>query len=253
MLYEVITEATNSFYLKVPAIVKQYMKKVGDLTGRHYQPFDYVGDPEADRVVVAMGSGCEAIEETIEKLNAMGERLGLIKVRLYRPFDIPEFLLTLPASVETLTVLDRTKEPGAIGEPLYQDVCTAFMEHGEGPRVIGGRYGLSSKEFNPSMIKAVYDNMKALSPKNHFTVGIIDDVTHTSLKVEKGFDAAPEGTVSAKFWGLGSDGTVGANQSAITIIGDNTDKYAQGYFAYDSKKSGGLTVSHLRFGDVKIT
>lgn len=245
-------EATNSFYLKVPAIVKQYMKKVGDLTGRHYQPFDYVGDPEADRVVVAMGSGCEAIEETIEKLNAMGERLGLIKVRLYRPFDIPEFLLTLPASVETLTVLDRTKEPGAIGEPLYQDVCTAFMEHGEGPRVIGGRYGLSSKEFNPSMIKAVYDNMKALSPKNHFTVGIIDDVTHTSLKVEKGFDAAPEGTVSAKFWGLGSDGTVGANQSAITIIGDNTDKYAQGYFAYDSKKSGGLTVSHLRFGDVKI-
>ena len=245
-------EATNSFYLKVPAIVKQYMEKVGELTGRHYQPFDYVGHPEADRVVVAMGSGCEAIEETIEKLNGMGERLGLIKVRLYRPFDIPEFLRTLPASVEALTVLDRTKEPGAIGEPLYQDVCTAFMEHGEGPRIIGGRYGLSSKEFNPSMIKAVYDNMKALSPKNHFTVGIIDDVTHTSLKVEKGFDAAPEGTVAAKFWGLGSDGTVGANQSAITIIGDNTDKYAQGYFAYDSKKSGGLTVSHLRFGDVKI-
>jgi len=245
-------EATNSFYLKVPAIVKQYMKKVGDLTGRHYQPFDYVGDPEADRVVVAMGSSCEAIEETIEKLNAMGERLGLIKVRLYRPFDIQEFLRTVPASVETLTVLDRTKEPGAIGEPLYQDICTAFMEHGEGPRIIGGRYGLSSKEFNPSMVKAVYDNMKAMSPKNHFTVGIIDDVTHTSLDVEKGFDAAPAGTISAKFWGLGSDGTVGANQSAITIIGDNTDKYAQGYFAYDSKKSGGLTVSHLRFGDVKI-
>ncbi|MGD9826569.1 pyruvate:ferredoxin (flavodoxin) oxidoreductase [Desulfobacter sp.] len=245
-------EATNSFYLKVPAIVKQYMKKVGDLTGRHYQPFDYVGDPEADRVVVAMGSSCEAIEETIEKLNATGERLGLIKVRLYRPFDIREFLLTVPASVETLTVLDRTKEPGAIGEPLYQDICTAFMEHGEGPRIIGGRYGLSSKEFNPSMVKAVFDNMKAMSPKNHFTVGIIDDVTHTSLDVKKGFDAAPAGTISAKFWGLGSDGTVGANQSAITIIGDNTDKYAQGYFAYDSKKSGGLTVSHLRFGDVKI-
>ncbi|WP_020585218.1 pyruvate:ferredoxin (flavodoxin) oxidoreductase [Desulfobacter curvatus] len=245
-------EATNSFYLKVPAIVKHYMKKVGELTGRRYQPFDYVGDPEADRVVVAMGSSCEAIEETIDKLNAMGERLGLIKVRLYRPFDIEEFLRTVPASVETLTVIDRTKEPGALGEPLYQDVCTAFMEHGEGPRIIGGRYGLSSKEFNPSMVKAIYDNMKALSPKNHFTVGIIDDVTHTSLDVEKGFDAAPEGTVSAKFWGLGSDGTVGANQSAITIIGDNTDKYAQGYFAYDSKKSGGLTVSHLRFGDVKI-
>ncbi|MCG8548912.1 MAG: pyruvate:ferredoxin (flavodoxin) oxidoreductase, partial [Desulfobacterales bacterium] len=245
-------EATNSFYLKVPAIVKHYMKKVGELTGRHYQPFDYVGDPEADRVIVAMGSSCEAIEETIDKLNAMGQRLGLVKVRLYRPFDIEEFLRTVPASVETITVIDRTKEPGALGEPLYQDVCTAFMEHGEGPRIIGGRYGLSSKEFNPSMVKAIYDNMKALSPKNHFTVGIIDDVTHTSLEVEKGFDTAPEGTISAKFWGLGSDGTVGANQSAIAIIGDNTDKYAQGYFAYDSKKSGGLTVSHLRFGDVKI-
>jgi len=245
-------EATNSFYLKVPAIVKHYMKKVGDLTGRHYQPFDYVGDPEADRVIVAMGSSCEAIEETIEKLNGQGERLGLVKVRLYRPFDIQEFLQTIPASVETLTVIDRTKEPGALGEPLYQDVCTAFMEYGEGPRIIGGRYGLSSKEFNPAMVKAIYDNMKSVSPKNHFTVGIIDDVTHTSLDVEKGFDAAPEGTISAKFWGLGSDGTVGANQSAIAIIGDNTDKYAQGYFAYDSKKSGGLTVSHLRFGDVKI-
>lgn len=245
-------EATNAFYLKVPAIVKHYMKKVGDLTGRHYQPFDYVGDPEADRVIVAMGSSCEAIEETIDKLNAQGERLGLVKVRLYRPFDIQEFLRSVPASVETLTVIDRTKEPGALGEPLYQDVCTAFMEYGEGPRIIGGRYGLSSKEFNPSMVKAIYDNMKSVSPKNHFTVGIIDDVTHTSLDVEKGFDAAPEGTISAKFWGLGSDGTVGANQSAIAIIGDNTDKYAQGYFAYDSKKSGGLTVSHLRFGDVKI-
>nr|WP_319392108.1 pyruvate:ferredoxin (flavodoxin) oxidoreductase [uncultured Desulfobacter sp.] len=245
-------EATNSFYLKVPAIVKHYMKKVGDLTGRHYQPFDYVGDPEADRVIVAMGSSCEAIEETIDKLNGQGERLGLVKVRLYRPFDIQEFLRSVPASVETLTVIDRTKEPGALGEPLYQDVCTAFMEYGEGPRIIGGRYGLSSKEFNPSMVKAIYDNMKSVSPKNHFTVGIIDDVTHTSLDVEKGFDAAPEGTISAKFWGLGSDGTVGANQSAIAIIGDNTDKYAQGYFAYDSKKSGGLTVSHLRFGDVKI-
>ena len=245
-------EATNSYYLKVPAIVKHYMKKVGDLTGRRYQPFDYVGDPEADRVIVAMGSSCEAIEETIDKLNSQGERLGLVKVRLYRPFDIEEFLRSVPASVETLTVIDRTKEPGALGEPLYQDVCTAFMEYGEGPRIIGGRYGLSSKEFNPSMVKAIYDNMKSVSPKNHFTVGIVDDVTHTSLDVEKGFDAAPEGTISAKFWGLGSDGTVGANQSAIAIIGDNTDKYAQGYFAYDSKKSGGLTVSHLRFGDVKI-
>ncbi|MCF8125525.1 MAG: pyruvate:ferredoxin (flavodoxin) oxidoreductase [Desulfotignum sp.] len=245
-------EASNTYYLKVPAIVTAYMKKVGDLTGRPYRLFDYVGDPQASHVVVAMGSACEAIEESIACLNEQGYRLGLVKVRLYRPFDTQAFLQTVPATVETITVLDRTKEPGAIGEPLYTDVCTAFMEHGEGPKIIGGRYGLSSKEFNPSMIKAVYDNMNAVSPKNHFTVGIDDDVTHTSLDVEKGFDPAPEGTISAKFWGLGSDGTVGANQSAIKIIGDNTDKYAQGYFAYDSKKSGGLTVSHLRFGDVKI-
>jgi pyruvate-ferredoxin/flavodoxin oxidoreductase len=245
-------EASNSYYLKVPAIVKACMKKVGDLTGRHYKPFDYVGDPEADRVIVAMGSGCEAIEESIAQLNKEGQRLGLVKVRLYRPFDVEAFLNTIPSTVETITVLDRTKEPGAIGDPLYMDVCTAFMEYGEGPKIIGGRYGLSSKEFNPSMVKAVYNNMKVISPKNHFTVGIVDDVTHTSLDVVKGFDPAPKGTISAKFWGLGSDGTVGANQSAIKIIGDNTDKYAQGYFAYDSKKSGGLTVSHLRFGDVKI-
>ncbi len=245
-------EAVNKYYLEVSSIVKKYMKKVADLTGRRYNPFDYVGDPEADRVIVAMGSGCEAIEESIVKLNAQGERLGLVKVRLYRPFDTDEFLKTIPATAETITVLDRTKEPGAIGEPLYTDVCTAFMENGEGPKIVGGRYGLSSKEFNPSMIKAVYDNMKAIKPKNHFTVGIEDDVTHTSLEVTKGFDPAPAGTISSKFWGLGSDGTVGANQSAIKIIGDNTDKYAQGYFAYDSKKSGGLTVSHLRFGDVPI-
>jgi pyruvate-ferredoxin/flavodoxin oxidoreductase len=245
-------EAANRYYLKVPAIVTACMKKVGDLTGRPYRLFDYVGDPQAAHVVVAMGSACEAIEESIACLNDQGYRLGLVKVRLYRPFDVQAFLRAIPGTVETLTVLDRTKEPGAIGEPLYTDVCTAFMEYGEGPKIIGGRYGLSSKEFNPSMIKAVYDNMASISPKNHFTVGIEDDVTHTSLAVTKGFDPAPEGTIAAKFWGLGSDGTVGANQSAIKIIGDNTDKYAQGYFAYDSKKSGGLTVSHLRFGDVKI-
>ena len=245
-------EACNKYYLATPAIVKKYMKKVGELTGRHYKPFDYVGDPEADRVIVAMGSACEAIEEAITALNAQGQRLGLVKVRLYRPFDTQEFLNTVPATAETITVLDRTKEPGAIGEPLYTDVCTAFMEYGEGPKIIGGRYGLSSKEFTPDMIMSIYDNMNVVSPKNHFTVGIVDDVTHTSLEVGKGFDPAPEGTIAAKFYGLGADGTVGANQSAIKIIGDNTDKYAQGYFAYDSKKSGGLTVSHLRFGDVKI-
>ncbi len=245
-------EAANSYYLKVPAIVKDCMKKVGDLTGRPYNLFDYVGDPQADKIIVAMGSGCEAIEESINWLNADGERLGLVKVRLYRPFDRESFLRAIPATVDTITVLDRTKEPGALGEPLYMDVCTAFMEHGITPKIIGGRYGLSSKEFTPNMIKAVYDNMKSFQPKNHFTVGIIDDVTHTSLEVKTGFHPAPAGTIAAKFWGLGADGTVGANQSAIAIIGDNTDKYAQGYFAYDSKKSGGLTVSHLRFGDVPI-
>ncbi len=245
-------EAANSFYLKVPGIVKETMKKVSDLTGREYNLFDYVGHPEAERVIVAMGSGCEAIEESINELNNQGERLGLVKVRLYRPFDTESFLGVIPSTVETLTVLDRTKEPGALGEPLYTDVCTAFMEYGESPKIVGGRYGLSSKEFNPNMIKAVFDNMKSIQPKNHFTVGIVDDVTHTSLEVKKGFDPAPEGTITSKFWGLGSDGTVGANQSAIAIIGDNTEKYAQGYFAYDSKKSGGLTVSHLRFGDVPI-
>ncbi len=246
-------EAVNPYYLKIPAIVKDCMNKVKNLTGRSYNLFDYVGDPEADRVIVAMGSGCEAIEESIEKLNEDGERLGLVKVRLYRPFDTSAFLAALPASVETLTVLDRTKEPGSIGDPLYTDVCTAFMEKGFSPKIISGRYGLSSKEFNPPMIKAVCDNMMAFSPKNHFTVGIIDDVTRSSLEVtSSSFNPAPESTISAKFWGLGSDGTVGANQSAIKIIGDNTDKYAQGYFAYDSKKSGGLTVSHLRFGDSPI-
>ncbi|MBF0469027.1 MAG: pyruvate:ferredoxin (flavodoxin) oxidoreductase [Desulfamplus sp.] len=245
-------EAANSFYLKVPAIVKKYMDKVGDLTGRYYNLFDYFGDPEADRVIIAMGSSCEAIEETVTKLNNDGERVGVVKVRLYRPFDASAFMSAIPVSAETITVLDRTKEPGALGDPLYLDVCTAFMEKGEGPRVVGGRYGLGSKEFNPPMIKAVFDNMKSAGPKNHFTVGIKDDVTHSSLEPKWGFNPAPKGTVGAKFWGLGSDGTVGANQSAIKIIGDNTEKYAQGYFSYDSKKSGGITISHLRFGDVPI-
>ncbi|MBF0257918.1 MAG: pyruvate:ferredoxin (flavodoxin) oxidoreductase [Desulfamplus sp.] len=245
-------EAANSFYLKVSAIVKKYMDKVGDLTGRYYNLFDYFGDPEADRVIIAMGSSCEAIEETVTKLNNDGERVGVLKVRLYRPFDASAFMSAIPVSAETITVLDRTKEPGALGDPLYLDVCTAFMEKGEGPRIVGGRYGLGSKEFNPPMIKAVFDNMKSAGPKNHFTVGIKDDVTHSSLEPKHGFNPAPKGTVGAKFWGLGSDGTVGANQSAIKIIGDNTEKYAQGYFSYDSKKSGGITISHLRFGDVPI-
>ncbi len=245
-------EASNPYYLATSAIVQAYMDKVALLTGRYYHLFDYAGDPQAHRVIIAMGSGCEAIEESVNKLNSQGERVGVVKVRLYRPFDAAALLRAIPATAETLTILDRTKEPGALGDPLYMDVCTALMERGEGPRVVGGRYGLSSKEFNPPMIKAVFDNMKSVGPKNHFTVGIKDDVTHTSLELACDFNPAPEGTVGAKFWGLGSDGTVGANQSAIKIIGDNTDKYAQGYFAYDSKKSGGITISHLRFGDVPI-
>ncbi|MBI9088044.1 MAG: pyruvate:ferredoxin (flavodoxin) oxidoreductase [Desulfobacterium sp.] len=245
-------EAANLFYDRIPSIVKHYMEKVEELTGRAYKLFDYVGDPEADRIIISMGSSCEAIEETVTRLNQDGERVGLVKVRLYRPFDVQAMMAAIPATAETVTVLDRTKEPGSIGDPLYMDVCTAFMEKGEGPRIIGGRYGLGSKEFNAPMVKAVFDNMKSAGPKNHFTVGIKDDVTGSSLEVIPGFNPAPEGTVGAKFWGLGSDGTVGANQSAIKIIGDNTEKYAQGYFAYDSKKSGGITISHLRFGDLPI-
>ncbi len=245
-------EACNAFYDAVPAIVVDAMKKVTSITGRKYRPFDYVGHPEADRVIIAMGSGCEAIEEVIKYLNDQGQRVGLIKVRLFRPFSAEHMLKVLPSTVETVTVLDRTKEPGAPGDPLYLDVCTAFMEHGEAPRVLAGRYGLGSKEFTPSMIKAVYDNMLSCGPKNHFNVGIVDDVTHTNLDVEEEIYTVAPGTVQCKFFGLGADGTVGANKQAIKIIGDNTDMYAQAYFAYDSKKSGGFTVSHLRFGQSPI-
>ncbi len=241
-------EASNSFYLKVPGIVSDYMKKVGDLTGRQYRLFDYVGDPEADRIIISMGSSCETIEEVINYLSAQGEKVGLVKVRLLRPFSSEHLFAAIPRSAKNITVLDRTKEPGAMGEPLYQDVCTAFMERGQTPKIVGGRYGLGSKEFNPAMVLAVYENMKSNSPKNHFTVGISDDVTHTSLKVGESLDVTPKGTVQCKFWGIGADGTVGANKSAIKIIGDNTEMYAQAYFSYDSKKSGGVTISHLRFG-----
>jgi len=241
-------EAINPYYLKVPGIVSDYMKKVGDLTGRPYGLFDYVGDPEADRIIVSMGSSCETIEEVTNYLSAQGEKVGLVKVRLYRPFSSEHLFAAIPESAKTITVLDRTKEPGALGEPLYQDVCTAYMERAQTPKILGGRYGLGSKEFNPAMVLAVYENMKAGSPKNKFTVGIVDDVTGTSLDVGESLDVTPQGTVQCKFWGLGADGTVGANKSAIKIIGDNTDMYAQAYFAYDSKKSGGVTISHLRFG-----
>jgi pyruvate-ferredoxin/flavodoxin oxidoreductase len=245
-------EAANPFYLKVPGLVEHAMHNVSGLTGRRYRPFDYVGDPQAERVVIAMGSACETIEETVNWLAGQGEKVGLVKVRLYRPF-VKDFLFAaVPASAKTLAVLDRTKEPGALGDPLYLDVCTAYVERGQMPKILAGRYGLGSKEFSPAMVKAIFDNMRAAAPKNHFTVGIIDDVTHTSLEVGPSLDVAPRGTVQCKFWGLGADGTVGANKSAIKIIGDNTDMFAQAYFAYDSKKSGGITISHLRFGKTPI-
>lgn len=245
-------EVSNPFWDKTPKIIMDNMKKVGDLTGRYYNLFDYVGALDATQVIVSMGSSCETIEEVVNHLNKNGEKVGLIKVRLYRPFVAEQFFAALPETVERIAVLDRTKERGALGDPLYVDICTAFMEKNQTPMIINGRYGLGSKEFTPGMVKAVYDNLSSPTPKNHFTVGIIDDVTHSSLDFEEGFDVAPEGTVQCKFWGLGADGTVGANKSAIKIIGDNTDMYAQAYFAYDSKKSGGLTVSHLRFGKTPI-
>jgi pyruvate-ferredoxin/flavodoxin oxidoreductase len=245
-------EAANAYYLKVPAIVDEYMQKLTNLTGRSYKLFDYVGDPEATHIIISMGSSCETIEEVVNYLRGQGEKVGLVKVRLYRPFSAGHLLDVIPNTANCITVLDRTKESGALGDPLYLDVCTAYMEQGRQMTILGGRYGLGSKEFNPSMVRSVFDNMNSNTPKNHFTVGIVDDVTHTSLEVEAGFDVAPEGTVQCKFWGLGADGTVGANKSAIKIIGDNTDMYAQAYFAYDSKKSGGVTISHLRFGQTPI-
>ncbi len=245
-------EAANTYYMDTPGIVEDMMKKVQDLTGRSYNLFDYYGSPDAERVIVAMGSSCETTEETVDYLNSKGENVGLVKVRLYRPFSQEHFLRALPDTVRKIAVLDRTKEPGAIGEPLYEDVCTVFHGDVNAPHVVGGRYGLSSKEFTPSMVKAVYDNLAQYGPKNHFTVGINDDVTKTSLDTEDVIDAAPEGLYRCKFFGFGSDGTVGANKNAIKIIGDNTDMYAQGYFQYDSKKSGGITVSHLRFGNSPI-
>lgn len=244
-------EACNPYYLRVPQAVQAAMDKVGEATGRKYKLFDYVGDPNAERVIVAMGSGCETIEEYINFANKKGESLGLVKVRLYRPFDNAALRAALPASAKKIAVLDRTKEPGAPGEPLYLDVCTAFMEAKEAPMVINGRYGLGSKEFSPGMVEAIYKNLDA-GAKNHFTIGINDDVTNTSLDYDHSLDTTPKGTVQCKFWGLGSDGTVGANKQAIKIIGDNTELFAQGYFAYDSKKSGGITISHLRFGESPI-
>ena len=240
-------EAANKYYLATPAIVEKYMKKVSRVTGRSYHLFDYVGAKDATSAIVIMGSGAEAVEETVDYLTARGEKVGVLKVHLYRPFSAAHFVKALPRSVKNIAVLDRTKEPGSLGEPLYLDVVAALAEMHRKATVIGGRYGLGSKEFTPSMILAIYRNLEG-EKKNHFTIGINDDVTGTSLQVTEMIDVAPAGTTRCKFYGLGSDGTVGANKNSIKIIGDHTDLYAQGYFEYDSKKSGGLTISHLRFG-----
>jgi pyruvate-ferredoxin/flavodoxin oxidoreductase len=253
-------ETCNPYYLACPTIVQNAMDNFAKLVGRQYHLFDYVGAPDAERVVVLMGSGAEAAEETVQYLTARGEKVGVLKVRLFRPFSVEHFVKALPKTAKTLAVLDRTKEPGAAGEPLYQDVVTALNEAasaGESPfaatpRVIGGRYGLSSKEFTPAMVKAVLDEAAKPKPKNHFTVGITDDVTHTSLDYDPAFSTEDPKTVRALFFGLGADGTVGANKNSIKIIGEDTDNYAQGYFVYDSKKSGALTISHLRFGPKPI-
>ena len=248
-------ETVNKYYLAIPAILEKAMEKFAGLTGRRYKLFDYFGPADAERVVVVMASGGETVLSTIDALNAAGEKVGLLQVVLYRPFDVEAFAKALPSTVKSIAVLDRTKEPGAIGEPLYLDVRAALGEaHDTGlahwgayPKVVGGRYGLGSKDFTPAMVKAVFDNLASAAPKNHFTVGINDDVTGASLPVDESFRLHDK-AFRALFYGLGADGTVGANKNTIKIIGGETENYAQGYFAYDSKKSGSMTVSHLRFG-----
>src|SRR5215472_13524738 len=274
-------EAINPYYLACPTVVQNVMDKFAALLGRQYHLFDYVGAPDAERVIVLMGSGAETAQETVGYLVARGEKVGALKVRLYRPFSLEHFIAALPSTVKTIAALDRTKEPGAIGEPLYMDIVAAFSEAGRSsefgirgsgvsgttafprrtsesqtpnsePRIIGGRYGLSSKEFTPAMVKGAFDEMSKANPKNHFTVGIHDDVTHTSLAYDTTFSTEDPSTVRAIFYGLGADGTVGANKNSVKIIGEDTANYAQGYFVYDSKKSGAVTVSHLRFGPKPI-
>ncbi|KLU58690.1 pyruvate-flavodoxin oxidoreductase [Peptococcaceae bacterium CEB3] len=241
-------EAANTFYAQVPDTVDNYMSKIGQISGREYHPFVYYGSKDAERIIVAMGSVCDTIEESVDHLVTKGEKVGLVKVHLYRPFAPGYFFRVFPDTVKRIAVLDRTKEPGALGEPLYLDVNNLFYKYENKPVVVGGRYGLGSKEVTPSQIAAVFKNLAKDAPKDHFTLGINDDVTHTSLREDEAIETTPVGTVSCKFWGLGSDGTVGANKEAIKIIGDNTDLHVQAYFQYDSKKSGGATISHLRFG-----
>jgi len=249
-------EAINPFYEACAGHVVEAMEAFGKRTGREYHLFDYIGDPEAERVVVIMGSGAEAVHEMVDWLNAKSEKVGVLKVRLYRPFSARHFLEALPVTVKKIAVMDRTKEPGSLGDPLYLDVITALHEARVGgtspfaaePIVVGGRYGLSSKEFNDTMVKSIYDNLAADQPRNHFTIGIVDDVSHHSLPMDDDFNIAGDDVFRGLFYGLGSDGTVGANKNSIKIIGEETDNFAQGYFVYDSKKAGAVTISHLRFG-----
>ncbi|QOV23696.1 pyruvate:ferredoxin (flavodoxin) oxidoreductase [Anabaenopsis elenkinii] len=254
-IYFQARETVNPYYLACPDITQKVMDEFAAMTGRQYQLFEYHGHPGAERVMVLMGSGCEAVHETVDDLKSHGEKVGVVKVRLYRPFDAVRFVASLPKTTRSIAVLDRTKEPGASGEPLYLDVVAAIheaWETGEKPQVVGGRYGLSSKEFTPAMIKAVFDHLAATQLKNHFTIGIEDDVTHTSLNYDPDFNIESDQIIRAIFYGLGADGTVGANKNSIKIIGEETNNYAQGYFVYDSKKSGSVTVSHLRFGSQLI-
>jgi pyruvate-ferredoxin/flavodoxin oxidoreductase len=253
-------ETVNKYYDAVPEIVQKEMDKFAEIFGRRYHLFDYIGAPDAERVAVMMGSGAETMEETVEYLAAKGEKVGLIKIRLFRPFSVENFVAALPSSVKAIAVLDRTKEPGAIGEPLYEDVRTAIGETLEAgstqfknyPVIVGGRYGLGSNEFSPGMAKSVLDNLKSSRPKNHFTVGIYDDLSYTSLEWDESFSLEDEDLHTAMFFGLGADGTVGANKNSIKIIGEATENYAQAYFVYDSKKAGAMTTSHLRFGKKPI-
>ena len=246
-------EACNSYYDALPAIVEKYMDKVNEKLGTDYKPFNYYGAPDADRVIIAMGSICDVAEEVIDYMNAAGEKVGLIKVRLYRPFVAENLIKAIPATAKKIAVLDRTKEPGALGEPLYLDVVTSLASKGiTDIKVVGGRYGLGSKDTTPASVFAVYENLAKAEPKANFTIGIVDDVTGLSLEEKPAPDTAPAGTIACKFWGLGGDGTVGANKNSIKIIGDHTDKFIQAYFQYDSKKTGGVTISHLRFGDKAI-
>ena len=252
-IYFQVREANNEDYDNLPDIVEEYMAEITKITGREYHTFNYYGADDAEKIIIAMGSVCGAIQEVIDKLNAEGQKLGLVQVHLYRPFSVEHMMRAIPKTVKKIAVIDRLKEAGAVGEPLYEDVCAAYNEYeGEKPMILAGRYGLSSKDTDPACIKAIYDNLDAVAPINHFTVGINDDVTHKSLPLDTEFHIENEGTISCKFWGLGSDGTVGANKNSIKIIGDQTDKYCQAYFEYDTKKSFGITKSHLRFGDDPI-